>query len=104
MRLRKAQRGQDSVTPLEMYQEQLRWEKRLKKWRYNRACINSRRKWDRKNLRTVSTHVEVEDAEKFRIICHRAGTTPYTALQQLIFMTNDTERLPVDLFPPRCSP
>lgn len=86
------------MTPLEMYQQELRFNKQLKKIRYNRAAKNARRKWDRNNLRTVSTHVEIEDAEKFRLICHRAGTTPYTALQQLIFQTNDTERLPPDLF------
>lgn len=92
------------MTPLEMYEHELQFNKRLKKWRYNRACKNAIRRWDRKNLRTVSTHVEIDDADKFRIVCHREGTTPYTALQQFIFMTNDTERLPVDLFPPRCSP
>lgn len=88
------------MTALEIYQEELRFNARLKKWRYNRTAKNARRKWDRDNLRTVSTHVEVEDAEKFRLICHRAGTTPYTVLQQLIFLTNDTERLPLDLFSP----
>ena len=41
-------------------------------------------KWDRRNLRTVSTHVTTREAEALRRICGRRGTTPYALLRRFV--------------------
>lgn len=41
-------------------------------------------KWDRRNLRTVSTHVTRQEAELFRLACDRRGTTPYKVLHDVV--------------------
>lgn len=34
-------------------------------------------RWDRRNLRTVSTHLTVQEAEKLKRICREAGIARY---------------------------
>ena len=40
--------------------------------------------WDKRNLRTVSTHVTRREAGTFKLMCRRRGTTPYTVLQNFV--------------------
>ena len=40
--------------------------------------------WDRRNLRTVSTHLKVEEAERLKFYCIRRGISKYFLIQQLL--------------------
>ncbi len=40
--------------------------------------------WDRRNLRTVSTHLTVEEAERLKIYCNRRGISKYYLIRQLL--------------------
>ena len=40
--------------------------------------------WDRRNLRTVSTHLTVEEAERLKIYCNRRGISKYFLIRQLL--------------------
>lgn len=37
--------------------------------------------WDRRNLKTVSTHLRSEEAEALKCICDTLGTTPYKVMR-----------------------
>ena len=50
-------------------------------------------KWDRRNLRTVSTHVSVQEAARFKRYCRRTGTTPYNELRRFILKCCGNERM-----------
>ena len=50
-------------------------------------------KWDKRNLRTVSTHVSVPQAARFRRYCRRAGTTPYHELRRFVLKVCENERM-----------
>ena len=51
----------------------------------NRGKGRSRQaKWDRRNLRTVSTHVSVAQAKCFGRYCRRYGSTPYAKVRQFV--------------------
>ena len=40
--------------------------------------------WDRRNLRTVSTHLKVEETERLKFYCIRRGISKYFLIQQLL--------------------
>lgn len=50
-------------------------------------------KWDKRNLRTVSTHVSLEQADRFRRACSRNRTTPYAALRDYVLRECANERM-----------
>ena len=50
-------------------------------------------KWDRRNLRTVSTHVSVQEAARFGRWCRSQGTTPYHELRWYILKVCGNERM-----------
>ena len=41
-------------------------------------------KWDRANLRTISTHLPREMAENLKILCKNRGITPYMLLRNYL--------------------
>ena len=41
-------------------------------------------RWDRRYLRTISTHLPVDEALRFKSLCYRRNTTPYEVLQAYI--------------------
>ncbi|HIR20284.1 MAG TPA: hypothetical protein IAB33_08375 [Candidatus Pelethomonas intestinigallinarum] len=54
---------------------------------------NRQARWDRRNLRTVSTHVSVQQAARFGRWCRRQGTTPYHELRRFILTACNNERM-----------
>ena len=50
-------------------------------------------RWDRRNLRTVSTHVSVGQARRFGRFCRRYGSTPYAELRGFVLRCCDQERM-----------
>ena len=40
--------------------------------------------WDRRNLRTVSTHLRVEEAERLKFYCNRRGISKYYLIRRLL--------------------
>lgn len=50
-------------------------------------------KWDKRNLRTVSTHVSREEAARFRRACRRTGTTAYAELRAFVLRVCANERM-----------
>ena len=40
--------------------------------------------WDRRNLRTLSTHLRVEEAERLKFYCNRRGISKYFLIRQLL--------------------
>lgn len=41
-------------------------------------------KWDRRNLRTVSTHLTVKEARELKEFCQRRGISPYALVRRLL--------------------
>ena len=41
-------------------------------------------KWDRRNLRTISTHLPAFQATMLEICCHRMGISPYKLVQRYL--------------------
>ena len=48
--------------------------------------------WDRRNLRTVSTHLRVEEAERFKLYCSRRGISQYDCIRRLLREAMAAER------------
>ena len=48
--------------------------------------------WDRRNLRTVSTHLRREDAEDLKLMCYHYGTTPYALVRDFLLSYLDAGR------------
>lgn len=42
------------------------------------------KRWDKRRLRTISTHISLRDYEALRWRCEREGTTPYKLLQEAV--------------------
>lgn len=42
------------------------------------------KRWDKRRLRTISTHISLRDYEALRWRCEREGTTPYKVLQEAV--------------------
>lgn len=40
--------------------------------------------WDRRNLRTVSTHLKVQEAEELQEYCRRMGISQYYLIRRLL--------------------
>ena len=40
--------------------------------------------WDRRNLRTVSTHLKVEEARKLQLYCQKRGISQYYLIRRLL--------------------
>lgn len=40
--------------------------------------------WDRRNLRTVSTHLKVEEARKLQLYCKKQGISQYYLIRRLL--------------------
>ena len=40
--------------------------------------------WDRRNLRTVSTHLRVEEARKLQLYCQKRGISQYYLIRRLL--------------------
>lgn len=40
--------------------------------------------WDKRNLRTISTHVTVQEAEKFKEACNRKKVSPYHVVREYV--------------------
>lgn len=47
-------------------------------------AVKAHRKWDRKNLRTLSCKVSVDEALRFQALCSAYGVTRYAALQEMV--------------------
>ena len=41
-------------------------------------------KWDRRNLRTVSTHLTVKEARELKEFCQRRGISQYALVRRLL--------------------
>ncbi len=41
-------------------------------------------KWDRRNLRTLSTHVSKQEADRFKAACKRQKNSPYYVLKNYV--------------------
>ncbi len=49
--------------------------------------------WDKRNLRTVSTHLTVQQAETLKAWCRENGITPYHLLKNILLsIVRDAER------------
>ena len=48
--------------------------------------------WDRRNLRTVSTHLRVEEAERLKFYCNRRGISKYFLIRQLLREVMEAEK------------
>ena len=40
--------------------------------------------WDRRNLRTVSTHLKVEEVRKLQLYCKKQGISQYYLIRRLL--------------------
>lgn len=48
--------------------------------------------WDRRNLRTVSTHLKVEEARKLQLYCSRMGISQYYLIRRLLREVMEADR------------
>lgn len=48
--------------------------------------------WDRRNLRTVSTHLKVEEAEELQLYCSRMGISQYHLIRRLLREVMEADR------------
>lgn len=54
--------------------------------------------WDKRNLRTVSTHLRVHEALALRRVCDAHGTTPYALVRAFLlhYIATDGGTRPID--------
>lgn len=59
------------------------------------AQKRSNRKWDMKNMSSVSCRMRKDDAESFKKYCYEKGTTPAAVLKEYIFrcINKETDKM-----------
>lgn len=48
--------------------------------------------WDKRNLRTVSTHLKVQEAEELQEYCSRMGISQYHLIRRLLREVMEADR------------
>lgn len=48
--------------------------------------------WDKRNLRTVSTHLKVQEAEELQEYCSRMGISQYYLIRRLLREVMEADR------------
>ncbi len=49
--------------------------------------------WTKRNLRTVSTHLTVQEADELKNLCVRMGTKPYRLVRDYLLELIQTDRI-----------